>query len=111
MGIYTFATSVTESGAGERERFSEVSSSHLPDALEIAFEILACGNSHVQIGDAHLASHFNSQTVGRGYQISNLKRHNDQFTSRMHEGRTHLCPSRSLHHSLPEQLLNQLMGN
>jgi hypothetical protein len=46
-----------------------VQSFRRPRALEIAFEILACGNSHFQMGHRHLASLLSSQSVSRGYQV------------------------------------------
>jgi hypothetical protein len=46
-----------------------------PRALEIAFEILAYGNSHFQMGHIHLASLLNGQSMSRGYQVFDLKRY------------------------------------
>jgi hypothetical protein len=41
-----------------------------PSAFEIAFEILACVNSHIQMGHGHLASLLSSQSVSRGHQVN-----------------------------------------
>jgi hypothetical protein len=68
-----------------------VQSFRRPRALEIAFEILACSNSHFQMGHLHLASLLSSQSVSRGHQVFNLKRYGDQFASRTREGRTYLA--------------------
>ena len=64
---------------------------NLSYALEIAFEILACRNRHVQMGQAHLASLFNSQSVSRGHQVFDLKRYCCQSASQTQKGRTYLA--------------------
>jgi hypothetical protein len=77
---------------------------NLPYALEIVFEILARGNSHVQMGHAHLAFLFNSQSVSRGHQVFNLK-YGDQFASRTREGRTYLATIALLPYPVIESVL------
>jgi hypothetical protein len=54
-----------------------------PRAVDIAFEVLTCVNSHIHIG--------HGKSVSRGHQVFNLKWDGDQFTSQTREGRTYLA--------------------
>jgi hypothetical protein len=61
-----------------------------PLAVDIAFKVLACVNSHVHMGHGHLASFLSSQSVSHGHQVFNLKWDRNQFASQTRKGQTYL---------------------